>query len=144
MDSHPRPEHIETDTTRLRRSHEAARILRRRSTDGERILWDALRNRKLGGRKFRHQQPIAGFVVDFYCAEERLAIEVDGPIHTDQFSADEERQAIIESPGIRFLRFDDAVVRSDLPAVLRKIADCFERSSLSSSPSPLDGEGVGG
>ncbi|MBI4990534.1 DUF559 domain-containing protein [Candidatus Gottesmanbacteria bacterium] len=59
-----------------------ARNLRRRQTDAERLLWWRLRNRQLAGFKFRRQFPIADYIVDFYCDEKKLAIEVDGGQHT--------------------------------------------------------------
>ena len=77
-----------------RRMHGVARVLRRHETAAEALLWQAIRNRKLNGRKFRRQVPIGAFVVDFYCASERLVIELDGPIHEDQQEADQLRQRI--------------------------------------------------
>jgi very-short-patch-repair endonuclease len=63
---------------------EIARQFRKQPTPSEAILWQALRNRKLEGRKFRRQQPIGCFIVDFFCASERLIVEVDGLIHESQ------------------------------------------------------------
>ena len=62
----------------------AARRLRARETVSERVLWGALRDRGVGGYKFRRQHPVGIFVLDFYCEALRLAIEIDGPIHNDQ------------------------------------------------------------
>ncbi len=62
-------------------SLENARLLRRRATEAEAILWDALRSRRLGGYKFRRQHSLAAFIVDFYCPSVRLVVEVDGGIH---------------------------------------------------------------
>ncbi len=58
-----------------------ARALRRAQTDPERLLWSKLRNRGLDGAKFRRQEPLRGFVVDFCCLEKRLVIELDGDPH---------------------------------------------------------------
>jgi adenine-specific DNA-methyltransferase len=116
---------------------EVARESRKEPTPGEALLWQALRNRRLDGRKFRRQQPIGPFVVDFYCAEERLVVEVDGPVHLGQVQSDRERQALLESLGLRFLRVNTAQVESDLEHVLTTI-----RTALS-DPSPSLGEGLG-
>jgi very-short-patch-repair endonuclease len=80
---------------------EIARKLRREQTASEAILWEALRNRKLEGRKFRRQHPIGKFVVDFYCNAEGLIVEVDGSIHElpEQQELDRQRQFLLESLG---------------------------------------------
>ncbi|MFQ3647789.1 MAG: DUF559 domain-containing protein, partial [Anaerolinea sp.] len=121
---------------------EIARKLRRESTPSEDILWQALRNRQLEGRKFRRQQPVGAFVLDFYCADERLAVEVDGPIHNQQKEADAQRQRILESLGIRFVRVTAEQVETDLPAVLAAIRAAFLSSPLIPNPSPTRGEGL--
>lgn len=103
-----------------------ARSLRKQSTASETTLWDALRGRKLGGRKFRRQQSVGPYVLDFYCAEERLAVEVDGGVHCRQQEADRERQQAIESLGIRFVRVTAEQVEQDLPQVLSTIFAAFQ------------------
>ena len=80
---------------------ELARRLRREPTQAERVLWQALRGRMLGGFKFRRQHIVAGFVVDLYCPTARLAIEVDGPVHESQQHYDEARDAVFDSPSCR-------------------------------------------
>jgi very-short-patch-repair endonuclease len=70
---------------------ELAKRLRRTMTFEERALWQAIRNNALSGLHFRRQQVIAGFIVDFYCASARLAIEVDGPVHSGRKDYDTER-----------------------------------------------------
>ncbi|MEX0785433.1 MAG: endonuclease domain-containing protein, partial [Dehalococcoidia bacterium] len=84
----------------------------------EALLWQALRNRQLRGRKFRRQHLIGSFIVDFYCADERLVVEVDGLIHEFQRDADRRRQQLLEAAGLRVLRIDTAEVESNLHAVL--------------------------
>ncbi len=69
----------------------AARQLRQQLTPAERQLWQALKNRQLKGWKFRCQHPIQSFVVDFYCPEHRLVVELDGDIHTQQVEYDAAR-----------------------------------------------------
>ena len=110
---------------------EIARKLRREQTASEAILWEALRNRKLEGRKFRRQHPIGRFVVDFYCDAEGLIVEVDGSIHKlpEQQELDRQRQTLLESLGLRFVRLKAKQVEKDLPSALDTI-----RSALSSSP----------
>ncbi len=113
---------------------EIARKLRRQQTASEAILWEALRNRKLEGRKFRRQHPIGKFVVDFYCDAEGLIVEVDGSIHElpEQQELDKQRQALLESLGLRFVRLKAKQVENDLPSALDTI-----RGALTSPPTPL-------
>jgi len=91
--------------------------------------------------KFRRQQVIGPFVVDFFCPEHRLIVEVDGTIHDTQRKHDEERQRMLESCGYAVVRVSAHAVETDLPGVLATIALSLNQSG---SPSPLDGEGVGG
>lgn len=107
--------------------HGVARELRRRATPAETELWQAIRNRQLEGRKFLRQVPIGSFVVDFYCASERLVIEVDGRNHDHQREADMLRQELIESLGIRVLRLKNKEVESDLSATLERIRQAFQQ-----------------
>ena len=108
-----------------RRMHGVARDLRQHATPAETILWQAIRNRQLDGRKFRRQVPIGAYVVDFHCASERLVIEVDGPIHESLQEADQLRQELIEALGIRFVRLRNEEVEADLPSALDKIRSAF-------------------
>ncbi len=98
-----------------------ARELRRATTPAEQQLWEHLRNRKLGGLKFRRQHPIGRFIVDFYCAEHRLVIELDGPIHSRQSARDHARTAWLESRGYQELRFKNEQVNEQLQVVLEQI-----------------------
>jgi len=78
---------------------ERARALRWQETSGETVLWNHLRNRKLGGLKFRRQCPLGSFVVDFLCSEKILAIEIDGEYHDaeEQQLYDRQRSDFLES-----------------------------------------------
>ena len=78
---------------------------RKNSTQAEDALWRELRGRKLLGLKFRRQHALGRFVVDFYCREAKLVIEVDGEVHDGQRIEDAVRQAYLESLGLRVLRF---------------------------------------
>lgn len=111
---------------------EVARQSRKAPTPSEAILWQALRGKQLAGRKFRRQQPIGPFIVDFFCSSERLIIEIDGPIHETQRSLDQQRQALLESLGLRFLPVPLAQVETDLAGVLYAI--CM---ALMDAPPPL-------
>ena len=109
---------------------EIARQFRKQPTRGEAVLWQALRGRQLEGVKFRRQQPIGPFVVDFFAPDERLIVEVDGPIHQQQIEADARRQGLLESLGLRFVRLRSDYVEHDLPQALTTI-----RAALLLAPS---------
>lgn len=106
---------------------ERARKLRQPLTPAEDKLWQAVRNRKLGGAKFRRQHPISWFIVDFYCHEHKLVVEVDGDIHLlpDLKERDEYRQEQLEALGLQVVRFTNEEVLGELTMVLHKIEDCF-------------------
>ncbi len=100
---------------------ERARSFRKELTSSEAILWQALRRKQLDGRKFRRQQPIGGFIVDFFCASEHLIVEVDGLIHHTQKDADEARQTLLEAAGYRVVRLSVAAIEDSLPAAIATI-----------------------
>ncbi len=100
---------------------EIARKLRAEQTSAEELLWFCLRGRRLGGLKFRRQFPVAGFVVDFCCAELRLTIELDGKHHVEQVLKDSERRVAIESYGYLELRFTNEDVKERLDWVAQEI-----------------------
>jgi very-short-patch-repair endonuclease len=92
-----------------------ARHLRIAATKAERHLWSRVRRRQLGGHRFRRQQPIGDYVVDFICLERRLIVEVDGGQHADREVYDAARTRWLESQGFRVLRFwnNDVLARTD-------------------------------
>jgi very-short-patch-repair endonuclease len=102
---------------------DAARAQRREPTSAEEKLWHALRNRRLAGLKFRRQHPYARFVLDAFCVEHQLEVEVDGGVHADQAQAahDRDRAEFLQARGIRVLRFSNSDVESNLYDVLRQI-----------------------
>lgn len=104
-----------------------ARELRNQPTPTEDKLWQAIRRKQVDGRKFRRQMAIGTYVVDFYCSEERLAVEVDGSVHQGQQEVDQIRQEMIESLGIRFVRVTSEEVEHQLPMVLGKIRGAFRK-----------------
>src|SRR5688572_3082540 len=83
-----------------RRMIEIARQFRKEPTKSENILWQALRGKKLDGHKFRRQQPIGNFIVDFYNSPYRLIVEVDGSVHDNQVELDQARQEVLEQLGL--------------------------------------------
>lgn len=107
---------------------EKARQLRKQATGAEKILWQVLRNRKLNNLKFRRQHPIASYIVDFYCAEVVLIVELDGSIHTipDEKDYDVARQEDLEGMGYRVLRFTNTQVEKDMNNVLSIISNTAE------------------
>ena len=98
-----------------------ARELRREQTPEEEAVWNCLRNRNFMELKFRRQHVIEGFVVDFYCHELRLAIEIDGSVHNKQKDYDELRQMLIEAKDIRFIRITNDEINRDMNILLERI-----------------------
>jgi len=132
---------IEIPPSLRRKMVEAAREFRKQPTRSEAILWKALRGKRLDGVKFRRQQPIGPFVVDFYSSDDRLVIEVDGPIHIFQRKADRARQELLEALGLKVLRLNAEMIENNLPAALNIIRAAIKAAR---TPSPLVGEGRGG
>jgi very-short-patch-repair endonuclease len=101
----------------------AAHILRRNITKAEAVLWNKLRDRKVFNTKFRRQHPIHIFIVDFYCHEYKLVIEVDGEIHNDEDSSqyDLGRTEILNKFGLQVIRFSNDQVLYNLESVTSKI-----------------------
>ena len=114
-----------------------ARELRRDATDAEQLMWKLLRNRQLDGWKFRRQHPVGKYILDFYCHEAKLGIELDGGQHAepDQAKYDVERTRSLEAEGFRVLRFWNNEVLKNTNAVLQEIWNVLT-GSLSPSPSP--------
>ena len=96
-----------------------ARKMRREPTEAEALLWYHLRNRRLDGFKFRQQEPLAGYVVDFLCEEAKLIVEADGGQHTPQEGA--LRTQLLEAAGYTVLRFWNNDILSNTPGVLAEI-----------------------
>jgi very-short-patch-repair endonuclease len=107
----------------MKRMTATAKLLRRASTRSEQLLWDALRAGKLEGTKWRRQQKIERFVVDFFCADARLVVEIDGGIHVNRREADLDRQRTLERYGLRVVRFDADTVERSLSYVLTQLRE---------------------
>lgn len=101
---------------------ELARTLRKQATPAEKFLWHRLRNKQLNGLKFRRQHPIGRYVVDFYCAELRLIVEVDGEIHKNQYDQDQFREDWLKAKGYFVVRFTNQQVINEIESVLRQIS----------------------
>lgn len=101
------------------------KLLRNHMPQSELLLWSRLKNKQLNGFRFRRQYGIDRYVVDFYCPELRLAIEVDGGYHlsSDMKEYDPNRQSAIEALGITFLRFSNKEIEKDLEKVVNKVAN---------------------
>lgn len=99
---------------------ERSRELRREMTPAEKLLWQEVRAKKLGVR-FRRQQVIAGFIVDFYCHKAALVVEVDGDIHDLQQDEDARREKVLREMGLRIVRFRNDEVLKDVSVVVGNI-----------------------
>jgi len=106
-----------------------AEELRIRMTNAEIILWEALRNKKLSGLKFRRQHPIGRFIVDFYCHKYKLVVELDGGIHEVQEvkANDQNREEELKDFGLNILRFTNEQVINELAYVLQTIKQQVDR-----------------
>ena len=110
-----------------------ARRLRGTAPFPERLLWSRLRRRRLGAR-FLRQQPIAGYVVDFYCPDARLVVELDGRSHLERGPRDLARQQALEALGYTVLRFWNDELLADLDGVVDRIRATLEASGTSPPP----------
>jgi very-short-patch-repair endonuclease len=121
---------------------ERGRELRRDSTFPERRLWSCLRGRRLGGLKFRRQHAVGPFIVDYYCHDQRLVVELDGESHNGQGEYDLARD-YLKSQGLRVIRFGDDDVLRDVDNVLRAILIACDIDPDRPHPNPLpEGEGT--
>jgi very-short-patch-repair endonuclease len=121
------------DRTRAR-----ARELRRNLTDAERLLWEKLRYWQIDGCKFRRQQPLGCYIVDFVCLQKRLIVEVDGGQHAEQEHYDKERDAWIRDQDFRILRFWNNDVIHNIDGVMEIILKSLQ-STPYLNPSPQGG-----
>ena len=108
-------------------------------TDAERIVWQALRNRQLRGFKFRRQWTLGSFIVDFFCWEAKLIVEIDGGQHSAE--GDHARTFWLEAQGYHLLRFWNSDVMDNLEGVLQVIVQALE-THPHPNPLPPAGEGA--
>jgi len=114
-----------------------AGFLRKRMTEAEKILWSRIRNRKVNGMYFRRQHPYGIYILDFFCFEANLAIEIDGLIHLSRHEYDIERTAYLESSGLKIVRFTNTEIMNRIEWVIKKIKRAVD-------PFPLGGNKKGG
>jgi very-short-patch-repair endonuclease len=99
-----------------------ARTLRRQATEAETKLWQKLRGGQIAGVRFRRQEPIGPYIVDFCSFDPKLVIEVDGGQHAERVAADERRTAFLACKGYRVLRFWNNEVLQNIAGVVEMIA----------------------
>jgi very-short-patch-repair endonuclease len=121
---------------------DGARSLRVGQTDAEQLLWYHLRNRCLQGWKFRRQNEIGLYVVDFVCPDAGLIVELDGGQHGDQPIYDEAQTRKLGEEGYRVLRFWNNEVLTNTESVLEVILEALASPGPSPQPSPRRGEGA--
>ncbi len=122
-----------------------ARVLRRNQTNAEKALWAQLADRRTAGAKFRRQHPLGPYVVDLFCFEHKLVIEVDGGQHNEPEveTLDKDRTAWLEENGYKVLRFWNSEVMGNLEGVVARISEALEaplRPSPQSSPGGRGGK----
>jgi len=102
---------------------EFSRKLRNNSTLSEVLLWNRIKNKSLMGYQFNRQKPLDRYIVDFYCKELKLVIEIDGASHNypEAYLSDEKRQNTLESMGLKFIRFHDIDLERNIENVIRSI-----------------------
>jgi len=115
-----------------------ARALRKNPTEAERALWNHLRFWQVDGYKFRRQQPLGKYIVDFVCLEKSLIVEVDGGHHADQIEYDSERDAWLQAQGFSILRFWNNDILQNISSVTEAILNNL-KSTPFLSPSPQGG-----
>ena len=113
-----------------------AKQLRKGQTDAEALLWSLLRGRRLCGFKFRRQHPISGYILDFYCCDAGLAVELDGGGHNneEQRLYDEERTRVLEAENIQVIRFWNHEVLDSTKEVLEEL---YRHLQLKTENTPL-------
>ena len=114
-----------------------ARVLRSNMTRAEIILWSRLRSKQVDGFKFRRQQPIFDYVIDFYCGKLKLIVEVDGEIHSfsDKIESDKKRDKILIINGYHIIRLSNLEIETEIDSAIIKI-----RSFIADNLSPSQGD----
>ena len=106
---------------------ERARELRRSMTPAEKLLWERLRGHSSDGLRWRRQQVIDGFIVDFYCHAASLVVELDGAIHNNQVEYDTVRDTALAARELLILRFTNTAVETDISSVLARIRQSCQK-----------------
>jgi very-short-patch-repair endonuclease len=113
--------HYKTAKANISEQKTLRKELRNHATPAEAVLWKMLKGRQAGGFKFRRQQGIGPFVLDFYCAELRLGIELDGSSHDYKYEYDEQRSTFLYEQKIHVIRFTNEQVWANIDAVVGEI-----------------------
>ena len=121
-------------------SKERARAVRKNMTRGEALLWTKLSRKQICGYDFDRQRAIDDYIVDFYCKDLRLAIEIDGWSHAVKGARDVARQKRLESLGIQFLRFTEREVVADLQSVADQV-EMWVQQQRARKPTPNPSKG---
>jgi very-short-patch-repair endonuclease len=116
-----------------------ARELRNSSTLSEILLWNQVKNRQIRGHQFLRQRQIDNYIVDFFCPELMLAIEIDGSTHDFKVSEDRLRQQRLESLGVKVVHFLDVDVKRNMEGVLTKLLECVQEREREHPPHPPQG-----
>ncbi len=127
--------HYPTAKANTSEQKEYRKALRNNMTTAEAMLWRVLKGRGAGGMKFRRQQGIGPFVLDFYCPEHRLGIEIDGSSHDYKYEYDEKRTEYLREQGIRILRFSNRQVFTSIQGVLNEIVNAVHQE-VDPTPNP--------
>ena len=117
-----------------------AREMRSRMTDAEALLWMLLRNRRIAGAKFRRQHPVGRYILDYYCVENKLGVELDGGQHGEALDYDQRRDDWLRTQGILVLRFWNNQMLTETEAVMEAI---YQTIVATGTPLPQVGEGQG-
>jgi Uncharacterized protein conserved in bacteria len=114
-----------------------ARVLRSNMTKAEIILWSRLRSKQINGYKFRRQQPLLDYIVDFYCVDLKLIIEVDGEIHflSEKTNYDSKRNNMLKANGYNIIHLSNFEIETEINSTINKII-----SYISENLSPCQGE----
>ncbi|MBI3703435.1 MAG: endonuclease domain-containing protein [Rhizobiales bacterium] len=136
---------VRPDTTKMRQSldlnRSRAKEMRHEPVAAEELFWDRVRNRRLGGCKFKRQVLIGSYIADFVCIEKKLIVELDGPFHAKHKGYDAARDAYLKNLGYRVLRFTNDEFASDLPATLLIVQHTLDTAAPSPCPLPQRGRG---
>ena len=97
--------------------------LRKNQTEAEKILWQKIRNRKMNNLKFQRQYGVGPYILDFFCPQIRLAVELDGDYHQNEVDYDKERELFLQDKDIKVIRFWNEEVLNNLGSVLKKIVE---------------------
>ena len=144
------PGYINSSVEEWKKTNAFAKQNRKEATAEEDIIWQEVRDRKVGGCKFRRQHPIAGYIPDFVCLEKKLIVEIDGEYHNgeEQKIFDKGRETWLKEQGFTLIRFTNDAVNNNLNKVLKNIEQALVNKENSAEEtganSPLPGRGVGG